>query len=62
MDKIAREDFFAAILSSNILAPHLERDADLAELVKVPSHPDIPFSNHGDTENHKKSLRASVCL
>lgn len=43
MDKIAKEDFFAAILSSNILAPHLERDADLAEMVKLPSHPDIHY-------------------
>ena len=43
MDKIAKEDFFAAILSSNILAPYLERDADLAELVKLPGHPDIHY-------------------
>ena len=43
MAKISREDFFAAILASNILAPYLERDPDLAELIKDPGHPDIHY-------------------
>jgi hypothetical protein len=43
MAKIAKEDFFAAILSSNILSPYLERDPDLAEMIKLPSHPDIHY-------------------
>ena len=43
MDKIAKEEFFAAILSSTILAPYLERDPDLAELVRLPGHPDIHY-------------------
>ena len=43
MDKIAKEEFFAIILSSNILAPYLERDPDLAELVRLPGHPDIHY-------------------
>jgi hypothetical protein len=43
MDKIAKEEFFAAILSSNILVPYLERDPDLAALVRLPGHPDIHY-------------------
>ena len=43
MAKISNEDFFAAILSSHILAPYLERDSDLAELIKLPGHPDIHY-------------------
>jgi len=43
MAKISREEFFAAILASNILAPYLERDSDLAELIKDPGHPDIHY-------------------
>ena len=43
MDKISREDFFAAILASNILTPYLERDSHLAELIKDPRHPDIHY-------------------
>jgi hypothetical protein len=43
MVKISNQEFFSAILSSNILAPYLERDSDLAELIKVPNHPDIHY-------------------
>ena len=43
MDKISHQEFFSAILSSNILAPYLERDSDLAELLKVPDHMDIHY-------------------
>ena len=43
MDKISDQDFFSAILSSYILVPYLERDPDLAELIKVPTHPDIHY-------------------
>jgi hypothetical protein len=43
MDKISKEDFFTAILSSNILAPYLEGDSDLAELLESPEHPDIHY-------------------
>lgn len=43
MARFSKEEFFAAILSSNILSPYLERDSDLAELVKLPSHPDIHY-------------------
>ena len=43
MDRASNQDFFSAILSSNILAPYLERDSDLAELIKFPNHPDIHY-------------------
>jgi hypothetical protein len=43
MDKISNHEFFSAILFSNILAPYLERDSDLAELIKIPNHPDIHY-------------------
>ena len=43
MDKISKEEFFSAILSSNILIPYLERDPDLAELLQSPDHPDIHY-------------------
>jgi len=43
MDKISNQEFFAAILSSGILAPFLEQNSELAELIKVPDHPDIHY-------------------
>jgi hypothetical protein len=43
MDKISHQEFFSAILSSHILDPYLERDPELAELIKFPDHPDIHY-------------------
>jgi hypothetical protein len=43
MDKVSNEEFFSVILASNILVPYLERDPDLAELIRVPNHPDIHY-------------------
>lgn len=43
MDRISKMDFFSAILSSNILVPYLERDSDLAELIKFPDHPNVHY-------------------
>ena len=43
MDKIANEKMFSAIISSNILVLYLERDPNLAELIKFPNHPDIHY-------------------
>jgi hypothetical protein len=43
MDKVSNQEFFSAILTSNILAPYMERDADLAELIRFPNHPDIHY-------------------
>lgn len=43
MDKVSNQEFFAAILSSNVLVPYLERDSDLADLIKLPNHPDIHY-------------------
>ena len=43
MNKILNQDFFSAILASDILASYLERDPDLAEMLKSPNHPDIHY-------------------
>jgi hypothetical protein len=43
MDKISREEFFTAIRSSNVLAPYLEQNPDLANLLESPNDPDIHY-------------------
>ena len=43
MNRISNEDFFSAILSSNILTPYLEQNSELADLMKSPDHPDIHY-------------------
>lgn len=43
MDNIANEDFFAAILASNILIPYLQQDSELAALLQSPNHPDVHY-------------------
>ena len=43
MDKISNQEFFSVILSSRILVPYLERDSDLAQLIKFPDHPNIHY-------------------
>ena len=43
MNKFSNEEFFAAILASNILASYLEQNPELADLMKSPDHPDIHY-------------------
>ena len=43
MGKISNEDFFSAILSSNILLPYLEQNSELADLIKFSNHPSIHY-------------------
>lgn len=43
MADISNQVFFSAIVSSHILDPYLEQNADLAELIKSPNHPDIHY-------------------
>lgn len=43
MDRISKEDFFSAILSSDILVPYIQQDSGLAEMIKFPDHPDIHY-------------------
>jgi len=43
MDKVSNQEFFSAILSSNILVPYLERDSELAALIQFPNHPNIHY-------------------
>ena len=58
MAEISHQEFFAAILSSNILLPYLERDSDLAELIKFPEHPDVHyFENPSPAKEIAPSLK-----
>lgn len=43
MIKISNQEFFSAILASQILTPYMEQDASLAELIQSPNHPDIHY-------------------
>ena len=43
MDKISNQESFSAIISSTILVPYLEQDADLAELIRSSNHPNIHY-------------------
>lgn len=43
MNKISNQEFLSAILASNILLPYLERDSNLAEIIKSPNHPEIHY-------------------
>jgi len=43
MDKISKEEFFSAIVSSKILAPYLEQNPDLSNLLETSHHPDIHY-------------------
>ena len=63
MDKISNQEFFSAILSSNILAPYLERDWDLAELIKSPDHPDIHyFENSAPAKDLAPPLKSRLAV
>jgi hypothetical protein len=43
MDELSKQEFFSAIVSSNILVPYLEQNSDLVKLIKFPDHPDIHY-------------------
>lgn len=43
MNKFSKEDFFQAILLSNILSPYLDQNPELADLLKSSDHPDIHY-------------------
>lgn len=43
MPKPSDQEFFSAILASNILLPYIEQDPDLAELMQAPDHPDVHY-------------------
>jgi hypothetical protein len=63
MDKISNQEFFSAILSSNILVPYLERDPDLAELIHFPNHPDIHyFENPAQAKQIAPSLKRRLAV
>jgi hypothetical protein len=61
MDKISNQEFFSAILSSNILVPYLEQNSDLAELIKSPNHPDIHyFENSAPAKELAPALKSRL--
>jgi len=41
--KISNQELLSAILASTILAPYLEQNSELAELIKTPNHPNIHY-------------------
>ena len=43
MAKTSNQEFFSAILASHILAPYLQQNSELADLIKSPEHPDIHY-------------------
>lgn len=43
MANVSNQEIFSAILASHILAPYLEQNPELAELIKTPDHPDIHY-------------------
>lgn len=43
MDKISNQELFSVILASRILAPYLEQNSELSELIKFPNHPNIHY-------------------
>jgi hypothetical protein len=58
MDRISNQEFFSAILASNILAPYLEQNPELAELVKFPDHRNIHyFENPAPTKEIMPTLK-----
>lgn len=58
MDKALKEKIFSGILASNILGPYLERNSELAELIRSPHHPDIYyFENPAPAKQIAPSLK-----
>ena len=58
MDKILNQEFFSAILASNILTPYLEQNPELAELIMSPNHPNIHyFENPAPAKEIAPTLR-----
>lgn len=43
MARFSNDDFFSAILASNILSPYLEKNPELSDLLKLSDHPDIHY-------------------
>lgn len=58
MDKFSKQEIISAILASNILAPYLEQNSELAELIKNPNHPNIHyFENPAPAKQIAPSLK-----
>ena len=63
MDKVSNQEFFSAILSSNILNSYLEQNSELAELIKTPNHPDIHyFENPAPAKEIAPNLKGRLAM
>jgi hypothetical protein len=63
MDKISNREFFSAILASNILAPYLKENPELAELIRFPDHPDIHyFENPAPAKEIAPALKRRLAM
>ena len=61
MDKVSRQEIFSAIFASNILAPYLELNSELAELIQNPNHPNIHyFENPAPAKQITPSLKSRL--
>ena len=63
MDKFSNQEIFSAILASGILAPYIEKDPGLAEMVKFSEHPDIHyFENYATADQLTPSLKKRLAV
>ena len=61
MDKMSKQEVLSAILASNILASYLEQNAELAELIKTPNHPNVHyFRNPAPAKQIAPSLKSRL--
>lgn len=63
MVEISKQALFSAILSSHILDLYLEKNADLAELIRFPDHPDIHyFDSSASVEEIAPTLKRRLAV
>ena len=61
MDRVSREELFAAILSSDILIQYLQSDPELAALLENPHHCNIHYpQNHATVEQIMPALQGML--
>lgn len=59
MSNISNEEFFNAIIASNILELHSQQDADLTELLKNPKNPNIHYPRSYVPANSTRDIMQS---
>ena len=61
MDRVSKEEFFSAILSSNVLIQYLQLDPELAALLEDPYHCNIHYPrNHADVSQVMPALQGML--